>query len=94
MWALRRAGVRIPHGISVVGIDDHQMAQVHDLTTVAQDPKEQGAVAARLLLRTLQSPSGHQSDDDVILPSWLVLRGSTAPPPSRRTPAPRSRRRR
>ena len=94
LWALRRAGLQVPHAMSVVGIDDHEMAQVHDLTTVAQDAKEQGAVAARLLLRTLQAPSTHQSDDDIVLPSHLVLRGSTAPPPSRRTPAARSRRRR
>ena len=43
--------------MSVVGIDDHEMAQVLDLTTVAQDAHEQGAVAAQLLLRTLQTPS-------------------------------------
>jgi LacI family transcriptional regulator, repressor for deo operon, udp, cdd, tsx, nupC, and nupG len=94
LWALRRAGLPVPHTMSVVGIDDHEMAQVHDLTTVAQDAKEQGAIAARLLLRTLQAPSTQQSDDDIILPSHLELRGSTAPPPSRRTPAARTRRRR
>ena len=77
--------------MSVVGIDDHEMAQVLDLTTVAQDVKEQGAVAARLLLRTLEGSSGHTGDDDIVLPSWLVLRGSTAPPASRRTRAARRR---
>jgi LacI family repressor for deo operon, udp, cdd, tsx, nupC, and nupG len=78
--------------MSVVGIDDHEMAQVHDLTTVAQDAKQQGATAARLLLRALQAPSPHPSDDDIVVPSWLVLRGSTAPPPQRRTPTAHNRR--
>lgn len=91
LWALRRAGLQVPQRISVVGIDDHEMAQVLDLTTVAQDVKEQGAVAARLLLRTLEGSSGHTGDDDIMLPSWLVLRGSTAPPASRRARAARRR---
>ena len=43
LWALRRAGLRVPHGMSIVGIDDHEMAQVHDLITVAHYPHEQGA---------------------------------------------------
>ena len=92
LWALRRAGLQVPQQMSVVGIDDHEMAQVHDLTTVAQNAKEQGAVASQLLLRTLQAPSADHSDHDIILPSSLVLRGSTAPPPSRRAPTSRRRR--
>ena len=43
--------------MSVVGVDDHEMASVVDLTTVAQPVQEQGAVAARLLLDTLADPA-------------------------------------
>ena len=54
---LRRASIAVPGRISVVGVDDHEMASVVDLTTVAQPVQEQGAVAARLLLDTLADPA-------------------------------------
>ena len=34
MRSLRRAGIPVPGRMSVVGIDDHEMASVVDLTTV------------------------------------------------------------
>jgi LacI family transcriptional regulator, repressor for deo operon, udp, cdd, tsx, nupC, and nupG len=33
--------------VSVIGMDDHELASVVDLTTVAQPVREQGALAAR-----------------------------------------------
>lgn len=80
LWALRRAGLHVPHGISVVGIDDHEMARSHDLTTVAQNAEEQGRVAAHLLMQLLGAEEGTPPDADVVIPTRLVLRGSTAPP--------------
>ena len=47
---LRRASIAVPGRLSVVGLDDHEMASVVDLTSVAQPVQEQGSVAARLLL--------------------------------------------
>ncbi|WP_139053396.1 substrate-binding domain-containing protein, partial [Salmonella enterica] len=32
LWALRRAGLRVPQDISVVGIDNSEMAEFVDLT--------------------------------------------------------------
>ena len=40
--ALRRVGLRVPADVSVVGFDDHPMAQYFDLTTIAQDVRDQG----------------------------------------------------
>ena len=93
LWALRRAALPVPEAMSVVGIDDHQLAAVMDLTTVAQDAHAQGMVAGELLLRTLDSPDTDTDTDtdtdaagdvageeDVVLPTRLVLRGTTAPP--------------
>ncbi len=79
VWALRRAGLTVPGDVSVVGVDDHEMAAVLDLTTVAQRVTDQGRIAAEMLLQVLSG------DDDgrpaaVVLPTHLVLRGSTAPP--------------
>lgn len=77
---LRRASIPVPDRISIVSVDDHEMASVVDLTTVAQQVHELGAVAARLLLDTLAGRL--QEPVDVVLPTRLLVRGSTGPPPS------------
>ncbi|MGS0685626.1 LacI family DNA-binding transcriptional regulator [Nakamurella sp. GG22] len=74
---LRRAGLRTPQDISVVGIDDHPHAALADLTTVRQPVAQQGALAAENLVALL---SGEQVPQAVTLPTQLVVRGSTAPP--------------
>jgi DNA-binding LacI/PurR family transcriptional regulator len=75
---LRRAGVAVPGRVSVVGIDDHEMAAVVDLTTVAQPVSDQGAAAGRMLLDIL---AGAAPDPvDVVVPTRLVIRGTTAAP--------------
>jgi DNA-binding LacI/PurR family transcriptional regulator len=74
---LRRAGVAVPGRVSVIGFDDHEMAAVSDLTTIAQPVRRQGELAARALLEALAGGS----PDDVELPTRLVVRGTTAPPP-------------
>jgi DNA-binding LacI/PurR family transcriptional regulator len=79
MRTLRRASIAVPGRLSVVGVDDHEMASVVDLTTVAQPVQEQGAVAARLLLDTLGEVEGSGSAE-VVLPTRLVVRGSTGTP--------------
>ncbi len=76
---LRRAGIPVPDRLSVVGVDDHEMASVVDLTTVAQQVHELGAVAARLLLDTLLDRLPEPVD--VVLPTRLLVRGSTGAPP-------------
>jgi DNA-binding LacI/PurR family transcriptional regulator len=90
LWALRRAGLRVPDDISVVSIDDHEMATMFDLTTIAQDVSGQGAVAAGLLLEAVDAGEVSPDDRQVLLPTRLVLRGTTAPPatePAARAPA-------
>ena len=76
---LRRAGLRPGLDVSVVGIDDHPLAELCDLTTVRQRPAEQGELAGRLLLRMLEGATDQPS---VTVPTELVVRGSTAPPRS------------
>lgn len=82
--AMRRHGLRAPADLSVVGIDGHELADLLDLTTVAQPVLEQGEVAARLLLRLLDE-GGREVPAPTVLPTRLVVRGTTAPPPG---PAP------
>ncbi|MFD4878921.1 LacI family DNA-binding transcriptional regulator [Streptomyces sp. NPDC058420] len=78
--ALRRHRLRVPEDVSVVGFDDHELSDVVGLTTVAQPVAEQGAQAARLLLRQLDEPDAEPPAEQVRMPIRLVLRESTAPP--------------
>ncbi|STX06489.1 LacI family DNA-binding transcriptional regulator [Kocuria rosea] len=74
---LRRAGVRVPEDMSVIGIDDHPLADLADLTTVAQPVVEQGELVAQLVIDTLL---GEAVTAGRVLPTRLVVRGSTARP--------------
>jgi DNA-binding LacI/PurR family transcriptional regulator len=76
---LRRAGLRIPQDMSVIGIDDHPLAELTDLTTVRQDPRQQGIRTAEMLIGLLQGRA--DVDQATTLPTELIIRGSTAPPP-------------
>lgn len=74
---LRRAGLRVPEDMSIVGIDDHPLAALTDLTTVRQPVHLQGRLAAEMLLGLLR---GQDVDVAVEVPTELVVRASTAPP--------------
>ncbi|GAA4378836.1 LacI family DNA-binding transcriptional regulator [Nocardioides caricicola] len=76
--AARDRGLRVPEDLSVIGIDDHEMADFFDLTTVAQPVHEQGRVAAQLVLGALGSDDW--DPEQVVLPTELVVRRTTARP--------------
>ena len=78
--ALHDAGRRVPHDVSVVGYDDTTESAffVPPLTTVRQDFTELGR---RSVAKVLAMLSGEPSDHVLIEPE-LVVRRSTAPPPS------------
>ncbi|HEX6969310.1 MAG TPA: LacI family DNA-binding transcriptional regulator [Micromonosporaceae bacterium] len=76
--ALRQAGLRVPDDVSVIGIDDHNLAAAVGLTTVAQPAAEQGQIAAHALLGPLQD--GAPSSGELLLPTRLVVRETTGPP--------------
>ncbi len=85
---LRRAGLRVPDDVSVIGVDDHPLAALTDLSTVGQDPAGQGAIAGRMVVAGLR---GEAFEPTVVVPTRLVVRGSTGPPPARRAPSRRRR---
>jgi DNA-binding LacI/PurR family transcriptional regulator len=77
--ALREARLSAPQDLSVVGVDDHEMAASSGLTTVRQPVVEQGRTAAELLLRALAPlPDAMHVSEHVLLPVELVERTSTA----------------
>ncbi|QEO15574.1 LacI family transcriptional regulator [Agromyces intestinalis] len=77
MRSLRRVGLHVPGDVSIVGVDDHPMAELSDLTTVRQPVREMGTHAARLVIDTL---GGNTVEGNVELSTQLVVRGSTASP--------------
>ncbi|GGW19428.1 LacI family transcriptional regulator [Streptomyces capoamus] len=78
--ALRRLGLRVPDDVSVTGLDDLALATAIDpeLTTVRLDAELFGERGMQALLAVLE---GRQPDGGDI-PVHLVVRGSTAPPPT------------
>jgi DNA-binding LacI/PurR family transcriptional regulator len=80
--AFVRAGVDVPGQISVVGYDDSTLARLAhiDLTTVNQDAPAQARHAVAAAVTRLDE---HRDEPaEVVLRPRLVIRGSTAPPPS------------
>jgi DNA-binding LacI/PurR family transcriptional regulator len=84
------AGLRVPDALSVVGFDGVPSAELTDppLTTVAQPIEHKGELTARALLSALAQENGDMPPADpaeppkrTILPTELVIRGSTGPPP-------------
>ncbi|OJV30424.1 MAG: hypothetical protein BGO26_08470 [Actinobacteria bacterium 69-20] len=77
--AARQWGVRVPQDLSVIGVDNHDMAQFFDLTTVSQPVIEQGRLAAEILWELMHS--GRMPDPEVTrLAPGLIVRDSTAGP--------------
>jgi LacI family repressor for deo operon, udp, cdd, tsx, nupC, and nupG len=74
-------GLSIPGDLSVIGIDNHTFAESFGLTTLAQNPFDQGAVAARILLDELAGDEPRTRS--VRSPVNLIVRTSTAPPAAR-----------
>ena len=91
--ALWRVGLRTPQDLSVVGFDDHAMAETFGLTTMAQPVAQLGQQAAELALALAAGEAPRRRV--VTLPTSLVLRRPPTGRPGRRdgTTALRGRRR-
>lgn len=81
-FLLTREGWRVPEDISLVGFDDteplYDAEDFNILTTVRMPLEEAGAVAARLLTDRIE---GHEPRDrQIMLPTELIVRGTTAAP--------------
>lgn len=81
MWALREAGLVPGRDISLVGFDDHPVAESVGLTTVRQPVREIGRLGARLMLDGLEG-FGTIAHHPVEL--TLVERATSGPPSTSR----------
>lgn len=77
--AMRNHGLQPGRDISIVGIDGHAVAELLDLTTVAQPVQDLGRIAAEALLDQLNGRA--EADHQLVqrLATQLIVRGSTAP---------------
>jgi DNA-binding LacI/PurR family transcriptional regulator len=76
--AAKTLDLDIPADLSVIGFDDAREAAPLGLTTIRQPMIEKGEHAAAILLDLI---GGAQSSEGLILPTELITRSSTAPPP-------------
>ncbi|WP_142063612.1 LacI family DNA-binding transcriptional regulator [Pseudarthrobacter sp. B4EP4b] len=84
--AARDFGLQVPRDLSVVGMDGHELGETFGLTTVDQDPRRQGVLAAATALQLLEVGPNGASDGSVPadqeFPTEFVIRTSTAVPPA------------
>ena len=78
MFAVQRAGLTVPHDVSIIGIDGHEYSADYDLTTCYQDVQEQGSIAARQVVAEVEGAPAPERFEPADFS--LVVRGSTAPP--------------
>lgn len=81
--ALAEAGRRVPQDVSVVGFDGIALGEYvwPPLTTLRQDFTHIGQELVRLVLSQIRSPrSALPRQDRVVVPTELLVRGTTAPP--------------
>lgn len=80
--AAAELGVKVPHELSVVGFDDVELSRYvfPALTTVGCSIKQLGHEAGRVLIERIENPGAQLKD--VLLTPRLVVRESTARPPS------------
>ncbi|TXK18576.1 LacI family DNA-binding transcriptional regulator [Homoserinibacter sp. GY 40078] len=78
--AARDLGLDVPGDVSVIGIDDHELAGFFGLTTIAQFPALQGRMAVQVLMDELHPDPRTSRSLNTELPHELVVRSSTAAP--------------
>jgi len=75
---LHERGLTVPGDISVVGVDDHPLAGLFGLTSVAQDVTAQARQVGELVAGLLRD--GHHGRRSVVLEPSLTRRASTGRP--------------
>jgi LacI family repressor for deo operon, udp, cdd, tsx, nupC, and nupG len=81
LWAARDRDIAVPGDLSLVGVDDHDVSGLVQLTTVHQDVPEHGARAARAMIDLLagtEVPLERQNSE-----IRLIERRTTAAPRTR-----------
>ena len=75
LGTIRRAGLRVPHDLAVIGFDDQANAELMDLSTIRQPVAEQALDVTTRLLAAIGEPEAEAGT--VVLPTEVIVRGST-----------------
>jgi len=78
MRTARRAGLRVPEDVAIIGFDDHVTAELMNLSTIRQPVAEQAVDITTRLLSIIAAPDDGGAAE-VVLPTELIVRGSTDP---------------
>ena len=83
LHAAAEVNLSLPESLSVIGFDDIPLAKfvIPALTTIAQPIYSIGETAVEILMRQLDDPE--RPPETIQLDDQLVIRQSTAPPPTR-----------
>lgn len=87
MKAAEHLGLQVPEQLSVLFFDDYEFSSFSRIppTCIVQQEEQLGIEAAKLLLSVINNPL--QERRKITLPTRLLLRSSTAPPPAANEPA-------
>jgi LacI family transcriptional regulator len=75
--AAEELGITVPEDLSVIGYDDIEITEYLHLTTIRQQLFQSGVEGAKLLLEEIDIQ--HPEPREIVLPTELVLRKTTAP---------------
>jgi DNA-binding LacI/PurR family transcriptional regulator len=78
---IAEAGLRVPDDVAVIGFDDQPFSDLMDLSTIRQPVAEEALdITTRLLAIINDDTDEVPRDPAVVLPTELIIRGSTAKP--------------
>jgi LacI family transcriptional regulator len=77
-------GLRVPHDLSVIGLDDIDFAEftLPPLTTIRLSRADLAHAAFEALRQQAEDPNNPKIQREFLVSTSLVVRGSTAPPPA------------
>lgn len=75
----KRRGLSVPDDLAIVGFSDDPISSLIEpgLTSVSQPVSELGQQAAQLLIRQLEAKEDEFQPERIVLPTSLIVRGST-----------------
>lgn len=88
IMAAKDLGLRVPEDISIIGFDNHDLADFYGLTTISQDSRGQAKKAAAMIIELLGDEELSEKvniEEQYHFPVELIVRSSTAKVNSNRT---------
>ncbi|AJM78127.1 LacI family DNA-binding transcriptional regulator [Rathayibacter toxicus] len=85
--AARELGLSVPEDVSIIGIDDHPLSELFGLSSIRQNPQQQGELAIELIrgaLAELARGEPTRPAQHTTIPASLIIRMSTSVPRSAR----------